>query len=118
MYVLSVISFSEATRHPEAGSVFAEQTARAFETGALFMTEGVRALVEKGLLNPASYLDRHCGCDWGDLCEEDLETNQHALRRGYRLFSSYETGVGDDRRLWIITEGDRSMTTLLLPSEY
>ena len=63
------------------------------------------------------YLHRHhCG-DWGDeLCAEDKAANEQALKDGSRLLSCYRTPAGD--RLYIITEWDRSMTTIMLPSEY
>ena len=118
MYILSVVRFSEIAEHPNQGSLSPGLSDRRFDTGALLMTEGVHRLVEQGLLSPSVYLDRHCSCDWGDLCEEDVETNQQALLDGERLFSAYQTEHGDDKRLWIITEADRSSTTLLLPSEY
>lgn len=60
-------------------------------------------------------LTRHCAGDWGDLCEEDKAENERALQEGSRLLSSYKLGA---RELWIITEADRSATTVLLPSEY
>jgi hypothetical protein len=63
-----------------------------------------------------SVLRRHAHGDWGDLCEEDRLANEEALANGYRLLSVYA-----DRRdtpFWIITEGDRSCTTILLLSDY
>lgn len=89
-----------------------------FETGALMMTNGVHTLIEQGLLNVHSYLNRHLSGDWGELCDEDKLSNQQALQYGERLFSAYEIDAGDQRKLWIITERDRSVTTLLLPYEY
>jgi len=80
------------------------------------MTAGVNDLVQRGALNPVPYLRRHLDGDWGDLCDEDRRSNDVALKNGDRLFSSYR--VSDDLKLWIITEWDRSVTTLLLPSEY
>jgi hypothetical protein len=64
-----------------------------------------------------AYLRRHhCG-DWGEeLCDEDKQANEHSLKDGSRLLSCYRTPAGD--RLYIITEWDRSMTTILLPEEY
>lgn len=118
MYILSVVHFSEIAKHLNQGSLSPELPDRRFDTGALLMTKGVHHLVEQGLLNPSVYLDRHRSCDWGDLHEEDAETNRQALLDGERLFSAYQTEHGDDKRLWIITEADRSSTTLLLPSEY
>ena len=62
-------------------------------------------------------LARHAQGDWGDLCREDHERNNQALQSGEeRLFSSYHTE--DGTKFWIITEWDRSVTTVLLPDEY
>lgn len=58
---------------------------------------------------------RHKTGDWGDLCEEDKKENDFALEHGYRLLSAYKVG---DEKIWIITEADRSVTTILLPEEY
>jgi hypothetical protein len=60
-------------------------------------------------------LERHANQDWGDLCAEDRRTNDNAVKHGGRVLSSYELR-GD--KLWIITEADRSVTTLLTPDEY
>jgi hypothetical protein len=65
---------------------------------------------------PPEFLLRHQHGDWGLLPEEDRLENERALREGSRLFSAYDTRAGE--RLWVITEGDRRATTLLLPSEY
>lgn len=58
---------------------------------------------------------RHASGDWGDICEEDKASNDWALENGERLFSAYEK---DDKKIWIITECDRSATTILFPEEY
>ncbi|ERY96118.1 hypothetical protein [Pseudomonas aeruginosa] len=88
-----------------------------FSPGQVVMTIGVNELVQQGRLNPSSYLRRHLGGDWGDLDDSDKRQNDAALKSGEdRLFSSYQ--VTPDLKLWIITEWDRSVTTLLLPSEY
>lgn len=87
-----------------------------FRAGKLLMTAGVNDLVQQGELNPVPYLRRHLDGDWGDLCDEDRRSNDAALKNGDRLVSSYR--VSDDLKLWIITEWDRSVTTLLLPDEY
>jgi len=66
-------------------------------------------------------LARHATCDWGDLDEEDRKQNNWALEHGERLFSVYEPAkVGQPRlpKIWIITERDRSATTILFPEEY
>jgi len=87
-----------------------------FSPGQVVMTAGVDELVRQGRLNPSSYLRRHLRGDWGDLDDCDRRSNDAALKSGDRLFSSYQ--VTPTLKLWIITEWDRSVTTLLLPSEY
>jgi hypothetical protein len=62
------------------------------------------------------FLTRHAEGDWGELDPEDIRENEYSVAHGFRLLSSYTTAVGD--KLWIITEADRSATTLLLPDEY
>jgi hypothetical protein len=61
-------------------------------------------------------LQRHVRGDWGNLDEEDKQANEDALHRGGRLLSSYLTG--QNVKFWIITEADRSVTTVLLPEDY
>ncbi|WP_025806364.1 hypothetical protein [Pseudomonas chlororaphis] len=88
-----------------------------FSPGQIVMTQGVDSLIQQGRFNPASLLRRHLGGDWGNLDSSDWQQNDAALKSGEdRLFSSYE--VAPDLKIWIITEWDRSVTTLLLPSEY
>ena len=83
--------------------------------GRVLATPGaLEALAETGE-NPFSYLARHAAGDWGDLCAFDRRQNEVALRDGYRVLSSYVTPAG---KVWIITEADRSVTTVLLPEEY
>lgn len=62
-----------------------------------------------------SLLDRHLAGDWGDMDAEDKETNERALAEGGRLMSAY---FHDGQKLWVITEADRSATTILTPNEY
>ena len=62
-----------------------------------------------------SLLDRHRSGDWGDLDEDDRRENERSLRYGWRIFSSYPV---DGKTIWIITEADRFVTTILLPEEY
>jgi hypothetical protein len=61
-------------------------------------------------------LSRHVRGDWGTLDAEDLNANEHALRFGGRLFSSYHSS--QNVKFWIITECDRSVTTVLLLEDY
>ena len=61
-------------------------------------------------------LCRHLSGDWGDLCEDDKALNDEAVRVGdERILSAYEK---DGKKIWIITESDRSTTTILFPDEY
>lgn len=61
-------------------------------------------------------LTRHAAGDYGDICAEDATLNDHAVHDGGRIMSSYYAPDGE--KIWIITEVDRSCTTLLLPEEY
>nr|DAK16553.1 MAG TPA: hypothetical protein [Caudoviricetes sp.] len=62
---------------------------------------------------------RHKTCDWGDLCNSDKRQNDEAVRTGDdRIFSAYEPADHPDWHIWIITEWDRSVTTVLFPDEY
>ena len=87
-----------------------------FPMGLVVATPGaLRALEESG--EPVlDLLFRHVSGDWGDLDEEDKAENELSLREGFRLLSAYTLKSGE--RIWIITEADRSVTTLLLPDEY
>lgn len=89
------------------------QTAR-FPLGQLFATPGVLAEVPAEEISSA--LARHSIGDWGDLDREDIDENNRAVIDGSRLFSSYRSL--SDVKFWVITESDRSVTTVLLPSEY
>ena len=63
-------------------------------------------------------LKRHCSGDWGELDVEDKKANDLALQEGGRLFSAYIQHGKKDSKIWIITEADRSVTTILFPKEY
>lgn len=87
-----------------------------FPLGQVVATTGaMTALVESGQ-TPLEFLVRHVTGDWGELPPEDIQENEFSLENGLRLFSSYRTSK--DEKLWVITEWDRSVTTLLLPLEY
>jgi len=77
--------------------------------------EALTAVAEAGQ-SASTYLARHGSGDWGELDPEDQKANDFALNNDERLLSSYVLPTGT--KLWIITEWDRSQTTLLLPSEY
>ena len=87
-----------------------------FPLGRVVATQGaLHALSEAGE-TPAGFLRRHLRGDWGDLDEHDRRENELSLVQGFRLLSAYQLGTGV--RVWIITEADRSATTILLPEEY
>jgi len=90
-----------------------------FSPGKVVMTRAVADLYEANPFGPQKWLRKHLRGDWGNLCSDDAEVNEEALKSGGRLFSSYDLGPDSpEPKLWIITEADRSVTTLLLPSDY
>lgn len=89
-----------------------------FSLGKTVMSHGVAEHlkennIDQGELSKLVYRHR-CG-DWGDIPIEDKEVNEESLKNGARLLSSYQLGV---ENVWVITEADRSVTTVLFPSEY
>jgi hypothetical protein len=83
--------------------------------GRVVATPGaLRVLFEAGE-DPMRYLARHSSGDWGDLDKHDRKENELSLKHGWRIVSSYLVGR---ETVWIITEADRSVTTILLPEEY
>lgn len=89
---------------------------RKFSLGRVVATPGVLSALEECKGNATAYIGRHQSGDWGDVPPEDAEENELSLKSGFRLLSSYK--LGDGTKIWIITEADRSVTTLLLPEEY
>ncbi|MBW6332223.1 class I SAM-dependent methyltransferase, partial [Pseudomonas aeruginosa] len=116
--VLTISSSAATTEEAEEPQPEPAPEPLLFSPGQVVMTAAVSHLVETGQLNPAPLLNRHLAGDWGTLDQEDWNTNQRALKFGDRLLSSYDIDAGGESRLWIITEADRSSTTLLLPSDY
>ena len=85
-----------------------------FPLGQVVATRGVSNQVPQSQILAA--LSRHAAADWGIVCPEDAQANDHALEDDTRLLSAYETESG--HKIWIITEADRSATTVLFPEEY
>lgn len=85
-----------------------------FVIGAVVSTPAAQAQI--GEEDVASALKRHMLGDWGELDGEDKRVNDSALQGGERLFSAYTSSSGV--RFWVITEADRSVTTVLLPEDY
>lgn len=87
-----------------------------FPAGQILATPGALAMLEQANKTPLEFLSRHLRGDWGDLCQADKAENELSLKHGYRLMSSYR--IDESQTLWVITEADRSATTILLPSDY
>ena len=90
-----------------------------FTVGNVVATPGALDLLDRYGLNAATVLRRHIRGDFGAVCAEDRAANLAAIRGGMRILSAYAVGPeGNSEKLWVLTEADRSVTTLLLPSEY
>ena len=87
-----------------------------FPLGQVVATPGALEAIEAAGQTPIEFIARHHVGDWGDLDEEDKQENELSVEQGYRILSAYQTN--DHIKIWVITEADRSVTTLLLPAEY
>jgi len=87
---------------------------RTFALGRVVATPGALDALSGDEMRTA--LSRHRRGDWGDLCDEDKQENDFAIGRRIRILSAYRSSAGV--KFWIITEADRSATTVLLPDEY
>ena len=89
-----------------------------FSFGKLVWTRGINDCVANDPLFARFVMEslkRHINCDWGELSAEDKRENDFSLDKRLRLFSSYQR---DGWKIWIVTESDRSTTTILFPEEY
>lgn len=90
-----------------------------FELGKVVMTRSIAELISKDLVfsfEVTNAAEKYMNCDWGITCEEDAAMNDEAVKNGDdRVLAVYKTSKGN---IWIITEWDRSVTTILFPSEY
>jgi hypothetical protein len=84
-----------------------------FPLGQVVITANAEATLDPADVQQG--LSRHASGDWGEVCPDDARTNADALKHGNRLMSVYGQG---DQRFWIITERDRSVTTVLMPLDY
>jgi hypothetical protein len=83
--------------------------------GRIVATPGALELLSEAGEDPLRYLARHASEDWGDLDDYDRRENERSLKQGWRILSSYPVG---EKTIWVITEADRSVTTILLPEEH
>lgn len=86
-----------------------------FPLGQVVATPGALALLERYGLSASTFLARHVRGDWGDVPPEDAAANDQAITARHRVLSAYPVG---DTRIWIISEWDRSVTTVIMPLEY
>lgn len=93
-----------------------DQPSAKFALGRVVATPAALAAFEESGEEPTFYLQRHCCGDWGDVGEHDGKENEFSLEHGFRLLSAFTLKSGV--KIWIITEADRSSTTILLPDEY
>jgi len=95
-----------------------------FPTGQVLCTPSAWQEIKRNKADISALLNRHVSGDWSDMCDGDGEENRHAIEKGYFISSSYiiATHTLDtcalSTKIWIITEGDRSSTMILLPEEY
>jgi hypothetical protein len=101
-------------RPKDGKDVMEAKTKKQFPMGHLVATpNALKTLTPEDIMKAIS---RHAACDWGDCCPEDWKENEFSLREGFRLFSVYHAANGE--KFWVITEADRSVTTVLMPEDY
>jgi hypothetical protein len=96
--------------------MFEDRKRVSFPLGQTVATPGALEALEEAGTSPTTLLDRHSRGDWGDLDQEDKRANDRAVVDDERLLSAYTLPTG--RRVWVVTEWDRSATTVLLPEDY
>jgi hypothetical protein len=87
-----------------------------FQLGRLCARPGAIRTLTRAAADPVEYIARHPAGDWGELDAEDTAANDRELRLGERIISAYRLANGE--KIWIITEADRSATTVILPCQY
>jgi hypothetical protein len=92
------------------------QSKARFPLGHLFVTPGAIEALEEAGQSPHEFLARHARLEQGELSDEDQRENKFSVDKRLRIFSAFRTAKGE--KLWLITEADRSATTILLPEEY
>jgi len=87
-----------------------------FPLGNVYLTIGAREALEESNQTATEFLAKHQSGDYGDICEDDKRENELSVKEGFRILSSYRTS--QNVKIWVITEADRTSTTLLEPNEY
>jgi hypothetical protein len=93
-----------------------EKSPEQFPVGTVVSTPGALAALQEAGQNPRELLLRHQSGEWGEVPEEDKQENDFSVEHGLRILSAYT--LSTDVMVWLITEADRSVSTVLLPSEY
>lgn len=93
-----------------------QSTITRFPLGETYITPGAEEVLMMAGQTALEFLRRHMSCEAGELTDEDVQENELSLREGFRVLSSFRTVRGD--KIWIVTEADRSSTTILTPAEY
>jgi hypothetical protein len=104
---------AQASAQTERKQLMTNNETQRFSLGRVVLTSNAAQHLGTGAMHDA--LSRHAAGHWGDICPEDACENDLSLKEGFRLFSAYGRG---ERRFWIITEADRSVTTILMPEDY
>jgi hypothetical protein len=91
-------------------------TAVRFPLGRLLITPAAAEVIEDAGQSPLEFINCHARLEQGELGEEDYKENLFSVDKRLRIFSAFKSATGD--KIWVITEADRSATTILLPSEY
>jgi len=112
---MSIDTTTDSSDNPEQTIPATLRLHTRFPLGQVVATPGVLHHLAAHEIDPAIYLNRHQAGDWGMVPPEDWRANDEALIHGGRLLSAY---IVAEVKIWIITEWDRSVTTLLMPSEY
>ena len=112
---MSINSTADCSENPEQTSPASQRLCPLFPLGQVVATPGVLDHLIAHEIDPVIYLHRHQVGDWGMVPPEDWQANDEALVHGGRLLSAY---VVAEVKIWIITEWDRSVTTILLSAEY
>lgn len=87
-----------------------------FDLGRMVATPGALQALEEAGTSGSEFIRRHVTGDWGEVPPEDAAENDLSVKQGFRILSAYTLSTGV--KIWIITEADRSATTILLPDEY
>jgi hypothetical protein len=91
-------------------------TLQRFPLGQTYATPGALEALSEAGQDASQFLSRHQAGDWSEMSEEDKRENEFSVDKDLRIFSAYHTSKGE--KIWVVTEADRSATTILLPQEY